>query len=563
MSGSGLTCDPLAWGYTKDSAPPKKTMAATHRFVIPNTARVSALACFLTATLPAQRDQRSGESAGLVAHYIATLEHDEAFPPQPWTTGPEHVWRLPRMDLQLPAGEKPWGLRAGAVTLVLGVQETNALWAVLLPEQPAEIVGDHPGAGLPITSVWFRFHPAELGRLFPGAAERVDDGVAAWRALVEAKRIALRKLRGSWQNNNQPVVPERGAAVADCETAGNLRRFFSLDLGKGTVRYWEAFAQQQLAPVLPIEKELALAAFDSMWAAFDREYPMFALKGVDWDGVRSRHRPHAAMARTSYEAAAAIGEAVAELRDLHAWVRVDSQGVPGYSRARPINGNLRGTGAELGGLRQAGQHIFQHRTQDGIEYLAVTMLTRQDLVQDFDQLLEAAKDSRALILDLRFNGGGNELLGREIAGRFATERHVYSASRFRNGPKHDDLTEPRPRAFEPRGPWRYDKPVIVLQGQGTMSSAESFAKMLACCPEITTMGDRTAGSSGNPRRLSLPAGIEVNMPRWRDESPDGTPLEDRGVAPDVPLDVGAAAFSNRADPVVAAALKRLRGLLER
>ena len=64
-----------------------------------------------------------------------------------------------------------------------------------------------------------------------------------------------------------------------------------------------------------------------------------------------------------------------------------------------------------------------------------------------------------------------------------------------------------------------------------MSSAESFALMLAQCKQATTMGDRTAGSSANPRQIELPGKIVVNLPRWIDLDPDGKPIDTAGVAP--------------------------------
>ena len=114
------------------------------------------------------------------------------------------------------------------------------------------------------------------------------------------------------------------------------------------------------------------------------------------------------------------------------------------------------------------------------------------------------------------------------------------------------------RKFGPTGPWQYDKPVVALFGRKTMSSAESMALMLAQCPNVTTMGHPTAGASANPRRVEVCRGkITVNMPRWLDMDPSGKPFEDVGIAPDKLIKADSGAF-RRGDPVVAAALKRLR-----
>jgi carboxyl-terminal processing protease len=91
-----------------------------------------------------------------------------------------------------------------------------------------------------------------------------------------------------------------------------------------------------------------------------------------------------------------------------------------------------------------------------------------------------------------------------------------------------------------------------------MGAAESLALMLAGCPDTTTMGDTTAGSSGNPRTLELEGGIVVSVPSWRDLDPGGNPIEHRGVDPDVRVEYGPDDMGDNFDPVLAAALDRLR-----
>jgi len=75
---------------------------------------------------------------------------------------------------------------------------------------------------------------------------------------------------------------------------------------------------------------------------------------------------------------------------------------------------------------------------------------------------------------------------------------------------------------------------------------------------VTTMGDRTAGSSGNPRRIEAGAGIVVNLPRWLPLDAEGNSLDAVGVPPDVLIKTAPSDFFNMRDPVLAAALRRLR-----
>jgi len=159
---------------------------------------------------------------------------------------------------------------------------------------------------------------------------------------------------------------------------------------------------------------------------------------------------------------------------------------------------------------------------------------------------------------VRLNGGGSENLAGEVAGRFLPKPFVYAYDQRRKGPGHTDLTAKSPRTVQPRGPWRYDHPVLLLIGQKCMSSNESFVAMMSGVPGIVIMGDHTRGSSGNPRDVHLPMDITVSVPQWIDYLPDGTVLDERGFQPQVPFQPAPGAFQGKRDDLLTAALDRLR-----
>jgi hypothetical protein len=112
-------------------------------------------------------------------------------------------------------------------------------------------------------------------------------------------------------------------------------------------------------------------------------------------------------------------------------------------------------------------------------------------------------------------------LAEQFAGRFLEKEFVYAYSQFRNGPSHTNLTEKYERKIAPRGPWRYNRQILLLIGQKCMSSNESFIGMMTGDPEFTTMGDHTCGSSGNPEIVQLPLDMTVSV-RWGKKGPEGT-----------------------------------------
>ncbi len=495
----------------------------------------------------------TGWATDFSEQYPTTLDHSKQPKGFQCTSEQKDVWRLTEFSYAL--GDQ-FRVALGPSQVVFGCYGTNVLWAAIFPDEPGQIVAADNGQGEHVTSVWMRFHPARVGELFP-AKTVAGQGNAAM--LAQGKRLAVHKMRSCWQSGNRPVIPWKKAITIDVETSEGPRRFYSIDTDEKTVQYVDAFRKQTLARPTPIDRATALEAFDTVWKAFDREYAMFAIKPkVDWAKLRRNYRPRAETAQNNHQLGAVLAEMLAHLEDLHVHVQVGGEYVPGYHRDRPSNGNAKAIPHLVGPLTETRKDLTWARTRDGIGYVNIYKLANRRLPQTFDKVLQQMSDTKGLIIDLRFNGGGSEPLGGQIAGRFLDRRRVYSLSQYRTGPKHNDLGPKHKRTCEPSGAWHYTGPVIVLIGQRTMSSAESFALMLAQCPQVTTMGDRTAGSSGNPRQVRTAGEILVNLPRWIDMDPAGKPIDAVGISPQLVIRTTDDDFADQRDPVLAAALEDLR-----
>jgi C-terminal processing protease CtpA/Prc len=79
----------------------------------------------------------------------------------------------------------------------------------------------------------------------------------------------------------------------------------------------------------------------------------------------------------------------------------------------------------------------------------------------------------------------------------------------------------------------YVKPVVCLVGPGCVSSGEGFALMMKALDHVRLVGQPTRGASGNPHPVTLPNGVKVWYSRWVSMEADGTPIEGRGVQPDI------------------------------
>jgi hypothetical protein len=519
-------------------------MATTHRR--------SGLLIAAALAIPAL-SARAGDPS-FADSYRHDLARKGQIAPLDWSSGPGDVWRVSGLEF-VRGGEM--SISFGASTVVFGVHAKNPLWAVILPDAPASIVGRTAAAGSLVKSAWVRFHPAQFPELFP-LTRVTGPGPAA--AMIPARRLARHKLGDSWEVDGMPGVPDPGAMVLDCETVQGPRRYLTIDDSQQLVSYKAAFEKRTFPPDTALDGATATAAFDAAWSRFDALYAQFGQRpDVDWDVLRAFYRPLAEGATTTWEAGSAIALCIENLRDLEAWVKAEGEPCAPFQRLRVANASWSGTQVVVGDIASAKHEVAVGRTKDGIAYIASFGLTDAGAVDALDAALEEVGDCWGLVLDLRLNAGGDEALALRMAARFVDKKRTYAEAQVRTDPtRRAALASPVPQAIEPRGPWRWGQPFVVLQGRHTLGAAESFVAMLATQPNATTMGEPTAGANGKPELLDLGSGLFVNVPTRRMLDAAGMPTTDVGLPPKVPFAPKSTSFTSDTDALVSAALDRLR-----
>lgn len=98
-------------------------------------------------------------------------------------------------------------------------------------------------------------------------------------------------------------------------------------------------------------------------------------------------------------------------------------------------------------------------------------------------------------------------------------------------------------------------PIVLLVSNGTANAAEIFAAALSANKRARLVGEPTAGLAGVQRLVRLPEGHGLWLTYARYLLPDGTPIHDRGLRPDVPVDIPTVGFDEK-PPATDAALDR-------
>lgn len=299
-------------------------------------------------------------------------------------------------------------------------------------------------------------------------------------------------------------------------------------------------------------------AIERLRRAVDQDYSHRDRLGIDWRKRFDEYGPRLLAAPDTEAFARVAAELLGAAKDFHLWLKVGEKTVGTHQPNLRPNFNPRVLPRLIPELKQHGKTVLVGRFPDGIRYVAVGTWERREpdsMRAALEAVRSAARDKAPLVLDVRPNTGGDELLAREVAGLFVDKPTPYAKHVTRSGGKD---SVPQTRVLEPdKAGVRHPGPCVVLMGPANVSSCESFLQMMRAAG-CTLIGSKSPGASGNPRPHDLGNGVTVMLPSWRDQTLDGRDNEGVGITPDVVVDAKPEQF-RASDPVLARALEHLRG----
>ena len=249
--------------------------------------------------------------------------------------------------------------------------------------------------------------------------------------------------------------------------------------------------------------------------AIKEDYSYHDLHGLNWDERFAEYTNRLAASGSAGEFARIAGELLAPAKDIHLWFEVDGKTVPTFQRVAPWNINLRSLPERVERWSRRNAVVNDGELADGIGYVLIRSWPSrsEELAPAFEALERARKAGTPLIIDVRANGGGAEPSAQQFAGCFVERPVAYAKHITRSGGK---FGQPYTRELQPNKAYpTFTNRVAVLAGLGTISSAEGFVMMMQQNPRCTIFGERTAGASGNPKRIELGNGVAAFVPSWK------------------------------------------------
>ena len=191
---------------------------------------------------------------------------------------------------------------------------------------------------------------------------------------------------------------------------------------------------------------------------------------------------------------------------------------------------------------------FGFRRDQDILIIGLDAFT-QMIASDFlKQLPRAIDGARAIVLDLRGNGGGDAEAMANVASAFLDTGINLGKFADRSGASFELLTTPRFSQLLRNAPPVARLPIVVLTNETTSSAAEILASTLQHKRHAWVIGTPTCGCVLAIRsRHTLPDGGVLDVSEFDYRTAEGVRLEGLGVTPNEPTTVRRADFYAKRD----------------
>ncbi len=385
------------------------------------------------------------------------------------------------------------------------------------------------GAGLARACAWMWI---ALTLLFFAGCTEDDESLCGEFPLTEAERVCI-------QDKVEARVVRFYPFVGDKEGV-SLRKFShqlrEIDLGADDLQFLEDL-QRVLATLQDGHTQIGLPAGEP------RGMPPLALRDIGeevfvaWSGVEG--------VEAGDQIVGVDGELVADT--IEELLPLIAASTPEARRRSAVRALLSGPRSEAVGVRflrdgesrelllerlevvQAVPRSPEGRRFGDVGYIRVSSFAFVDDAEVFDGLLGELRDTRALILDLRENGGGRGLNPNLLLGRFIEEELPDFELQ-----KRDGEVKARLKAI-PRGE-PYRGRLVVLSDVFTYSAANYLVHRVRFHDLGVVIGERSGGGSAQRIQVELVDGLPFIYSRRRLVDPEGVDFE-QGLEPDIAIEL--------------------------
>jgi len=301
---------------------------------------------------------------------------------------------------------------------------------------------------------------------------------------------------------------------------------------------------------------------EALWRIIDEHYCFLDYKraaiGLDWDAVHARYAPQVHEGMTDMQLFEVMRNMLAELRDGHVniYTSFDTAREWSWQEDYPTNVSDTLLRRYLGTDYHMSNGMSYCVLDDNIGYVRYGSFANEIGTGNLDDMLTLLAPCRALIIDIRDNGGGLVTSAEKFAARFTNETRTVGYIQHKTGKGHADFSDMEEQVLRPASAVRWQKRVAVLTNRGVFSAANEFVKYMKCFPGVIVVGDRTGGGAGLPFSSQLPNGWSIRFsacPMYDSEKQ----CTEFGIDPDYFVGLADADFARGLDTIIETARRLL------
>lgn len=343
-----------------------------------------------------------------------------------------------------------------------------------------------------------------------------------------------------------------------------------------------------LGPFTSHAQKKPVKTFEYLWKLFDEKYASFEEKGIDWQASYDTYRGQVSEETTDEELFVVLTQMLRPLHDGHVNLKAKKLDTA-FNAERPsrimrVYDSLETKKGSFGAMYEAtlmkigfdslkeigptfrDMKLFRYTDNGRIGYLRffrsfskLAKMVGFSLEAQLDEVFNSFEGLDGLIVDVRFNIGGDDRFSQRVVGRFIEEEMLGFKKQTRKDMVFGELSD---RYVKPRGGQPFLKPVVLLTNDQTVSAADVLALMMDQLPNVTIMGEPSNGSYSDLYGRKLPNGWRVTLSNQRYYSVDMVNYEGVGTPVDIEVLNTRKDFVEKNDSVLLEAMEFLEARSE-
>ena len=302
--------------------------------------------------------------------------------------------------------------------------------------------------------------------------------------------------------------------------------------------------------------------FEALWKIIDTRYCYLHYKNINWDSIQTAYKARLDTNMTEFAFFDLLGNMLTELKDGHVnlysnfnrsrYWKWFSDYPANFSSAIVFSDRYLGDGYYVAGGMQ-----YAKISGDSIGYIYYGDFSNKFSDSNISYIFKYFSECKALIIDVRNNGGGYLDLSEKLASYFFEQEMITGYIQHKTGNGHNEFSEMKELKTPAHKTIRWKRPVAVLTNRMSYSATNSFVSRMKLIPNAIIVGDKTGGGGGLPMSSEIPNGWMVRF--------SSVPMYDVnkehiewGIDPQIKVDMSPEDINRNVDTIIEEAVTELK-----